>query len=473
MLRLCEELATALHDEFRAYLPDLLPRMIAVLADAERGGDFSAVPSVLHALEAFGSAVDEHLHLMLPALVRLFRPGVAPVPVAVRSTTLRSLATLLPRMQLAGHASAVVHPLTRVLDGPQKELRRDALLALTSMASALQQEFLLFLPLVQRTMKKRGMRDPVFERLSEQLLARRDGGGGGGGAVAIPGAGGDSLRGGSFRGGSLRNGESPLLQSHSPGIPGSSGKHAMNDQALRRAWESSQRSTKEDWLEWMRHLSVELLKQSPSPALRACIDLAQVQPHLARDLFCASFVSCWAELSQSPREQLVRSLEAAFGSPTIPPEIVTTLLNLAEFCEHDEKPLPVDIRTLGMIAERCRAYAKALHYKELEFVSHPARCVEAIIAINNQLQLPEAAMGVLVYAQVRFFFFLQTCFTQPRSVSTFARIAFQLNEEHCSYGMARRRTCCSRSRKGGTRSSGSGTTRSRRIDARRRTRRRR
>jgi FKBP12-rapamycin complex-associated protein len=443
MLRLCEELATALHDEFRAHLPDLLPRMIAVLADAERGGDFSAVPSVLHALEAFGSAVDEHLHLMLPALVRLFRPGVAPVPVAVRSTVLRSLATLLPRMQLAGHASAVVHPLTRVLDGPQKELRRDALLALTSMAFALQQEFLLFLPLVQRTMKKREMRDPVFERLSEQLLARRDGGGVGG-AIAIPGATtgalspfrlsnaastvtsldspaashadwrggdgggrgstsgdrGDSLRGGSHRGGSLRNGDSPLLHSSlSPGPPGSSGKHAMNEQALRRAWESSQRSTKEDWLEWMRHLSVELLKQSPSPALRACIDLAQVQPHLARDLFCASFVSCWAELSQTPREQLVRSLEAAFGSPTIPPEIVTTLLNLAEFCEHDEKPLPVDIRTLGMIAERCRAYAKALHYKELEFVSHPARCVEAIIAINNQLQLPEAAMGVLVYAQ--------------------------------------------------------------------------
>ena len=35
MLRLCEELATALHDDFRQHLPDLLPRMIAVLADAD------------------------------------------------------------------------------------------------------------------------------------------------------------------------------------------------------------------------------------------------------------------------------------------------------------------------------------------------------------------------------------------------------------------------------------------------------
>ena len=53
---------------------------------------------------------------------------------------------------------------------------------------------------------------------------------------------------------------------------------AVNDQALRRAWESSQRSTKEDWAEWMRHFAVELLKESPSHALRATHLLAQV-PH--------------------------------------------------------------------------------------------------------------------------------------------------------------------------------------------------
>ena len=40
----------------------------------------------------------------------------------------------------------------------------------------------------------------------------------------------------------------------------------------------------------------------------------------------------------------MRSLEAALASPTIPPDIVTTLLNLAEFMEHDEKSLPLDTR---------------------------------------------------------------------------------------------------------------------------------
>jgi FKBP12-rapamycin complex-associated protein len=42
---------------------------------------------------------------------------------------------------------------------------------------------------------------------------------------------------------------------------------------------------------------------------------------------------------------------------------------------------------------------QALHYKELEFVSSPPTAIEALIHINNQLRQPEAAVGVLTYAQ--------------------------------------------------------------------------
>lgn len=59
----------------------------------------------------------------------------------------------------------------------------------------------------------------------------------------------------------------------------------MDEGALRRAWESSQRSTKEDWAEWMRHFAVELLRESPSPALRATYPLAQVRFQIADEAF--------------------------------------------------------------------------------------------------------------------------------------------------------------------------------------------
>ena len=40
--------------------------------------------------------------------------------------------------------------------------------------------------------------------------------------------------------------------------------------------------SKEDWIEWLRKLSIELLKESPSPALRSCWALAQSYNQLAR-----------------------------------------------------------------------------------------------------------------------------------------------------------------------------------------------
>ena len=110
--------------------------------------------------------------------------------------------------------------------------------------------------------------------------------------------------------------------------------YRINQEKLRKAWEAGQRSTKDDWNEWMRRFSVELLRESPAPALRACSALAQVYQPLARELFNAAFVSCWTELDgEGYQEYLVRSLETVFSSPETPPEILQALLNLAEFME--------------------------------------------------------------------------------------------------------------------------------------------
>ena len=64
--------------------------------------------------------------------------------------------------------------------------------------------------------------------------------------------------------------------------------------------------------------------------------------------------------------------------------------------------LHLDIRNLGEVATRCRAFAKALHYKELEFQTNPASCTEALITINEELEQPEAAIGVIEHARCHF-----------------------------------------------------------------------
>ena len=87
-----------------------------------------------------------------------------------------------------------------------------------------------------------------------------------------------------------------------------------------------------------------------------------------RNLFNAAFVSCWSELSEEQQDELVTSLEQALKSQNIQ-QITQTLLNLSEFMEHCEikGTFSLSIRLLGECASKCRAYAKALHYKEEEF----------------------------------------------------------------------------------------------------------
>jgi FKBP12-rapamycin complex-associated protein len=98
-------------------------------------------------------------------------------------------------------------------------------------------------------------------------------------------------------------------------------------------------------------------------------------------------------------------------------ETMQALLNLAEFMEHDDKILPIPMRVLGGYAMRCHAFAKALHYKELEGLAdlqpevrgpgldsddsagRSEQILESLVSINQQLQQPDTAEGILIYAQ--------------------------------------------------------------------------
>ncbi|KAK0607667.1 hypothetical protein LWI29_018339 [Acer saccharum] len=398
VLHLVEQLCLALNDEFRAHLPVILPCCIQVLSDAERCNDYTYVLDILHTLEVFGGTLDEHMHLLLPALIRLFKVDAS---VDIRRAAIKTLTELIPRVQVTGHISSLVHHLKLVLDGKNDELRKDAVDALCCLAHALGEDFTIFIPSIHKLLLKHRLRHKEFEEIEGRLRRREP--------LILGSTAAQRL---SWRlpveviSDPLKDVESDPYEDGTD-VQRQLRGHQVNDGRLRTAGEASQRSTKEDWAEWMRHFSIELLKESPSPALRTCARLAQLQPFVGRELFAAGFVSCWSQLHETSQKQLVRSLEMAFSSPNIPPEILATLLNLAEFMEHDEKPLPIDIRLLGALAEKCRAFAKALHYKEMEFEgarskkmdANPVAVVEALIHINNQLHQHEAAVGILTYAQ--------------------------------------------------------------------------
>lgn len=103
------------------------------------------------------------------------------------------------------------------------------------------------------------------------------------------------------------------------------------------------------------------------------------------------------------QEDLVRSIETAITSSFAPSDVVHRLLNLAEFMEHEEKALPIENRTLGEYAMKFHAYAKALHYKELEFFTETSpTIIETLLSINSKLQQHDAAWGTLLIAREQY-----------------------------------------------------------------------
>ena len=374
VLSLVEAMSKALEGEFKGHITKLLPLLLGVL---DTDDSVRRVPSekVLHTILVFSQNAEEHMHMIIPALVRLFQKQTNPV--TIRKMAIDTIGKVSRLVNISDYASTIIHNLTDLFASKEAVLRQAALDCICAYVFQLGQDYRLYM----NTVKKVLVTNHVPHHNYNILVSK------------------------------LQKGE-PLPQDLSPDdYYGGTGddvastevnqkKLPVNQEHLKNAWEASQKSTPEDWHEWIRRFSVELLKESPSHALRACAGLAGLYQSLAKDLFNSAFVSCWPELFEQYQEELIRSLEIALTSPSIPPEILQILLNLCEFMEHDDRALPIDIRTLGQYAGRNHAYAKALHYKELEFEEEKTpSTVEALISINNQLQQTDAAVGILRNAQ--------------------------------------------------------------------------
>ena len=243
----------------------------------------------MQALLSLGLALTDHFHLLLPSLVRLL-PSAHSVhaPVSVQRMVLHAMANLLPRMQLSAYASAVLHPLISTLRCSTSDLHPYVLDTICSLAVAVGPDMALFLPTIQNVLRAMNCAPSErFQLIVKQLTF--------GDAPCI-------VETEDWESASGWAKEMDAVQYNREILPPANptpSNFPVQQEALRCAWENSQRCTKEDWTEWMRHLSVELLCQSPSPALRACHQLAQLHPPMARELFAAGMPVNYLALSST------------------------------------------------------------------------------------------------------------------------------------------------------------------------------
>jgi FKBP12-rapamycin complex-associated protein len=460
MFALMECLCAALSDEFRPYVPILLPLVLPSMS-----------LRVIKVLLVFGAQVGDYAPLILPPLMRFLEDSNRPL--AARTEVLKRLPRLWASLDLTDMASLLLHPLCRMLRSA--ELQWQARHLLESLLPRLGLDAAYYTHLIQE-MLTRGV-SLTNAQATLQAGAGCPGASDSGQVTGVPtepdhlpsgvsnnstAAGGassasalhrlalhrqerqamnrsdslDSLNGLTLTAssGSLGDlvssdgvlGQSPdslldgshvslvasasMLDLQQQALGGSgtgSGdgrRHHVNEKMLQKAWQVGRRATREDWNDWMMGLASALFRESGSPSLRSCARLAEVHSPLARELFNAAFLSCWTELRDSCQSSLVKNLVVALSSDSIPLDVLQVLLSLVEFMEHDEKPLPIDLRQLAAMAFRCGAYAKALRYKEAEYLQNPVAAMEgndSLIAIYEALGQREAAMGALLDAEHR------------------------------------------------------------------------
>lgn len=313
-----------------------MPQILRVLMH-DISKDRIVTVKMLQALQSFGANLDDYLHLIIPSVAKLFEPTPdLPLPVCV--VALETVNHLAGILDLTDYSSRIIHPIVRVLD-TTADLRIPAMQTLCSMVVQLNKKYKVFIPLVQKVIVKHRINCIEYDKLLPQIQSNT--------TVVLDDESRRSLK--------TKKRDVALCSDVS-----TMKKLKPLETELRLACQASRRVSKDDWVEWLRRLSIGLLKQSQSPALRSCRALAQNYPTLLRDLFNAAFVSCWTELSDEMNDELAASLQQALEVQDMP-EITQTILNLAEFMEHCDKEqlrkktLKIDPKLLGRRAMECRA----------------------------------------------------------------------------------------------------------------------
>ena len=331
---------------------------------------------VLHAFLVFGASAEEYMHLIIPVIVRTFEKQGQPV--FIRKQAIDTIGKISRQVNLNDYAAKIIHPLTRVLESAEPALKIAALDTLCALIQQLGKDYLHFMGTVNKALSQQQIPRQNYDLLVTKLQK----------GEVLP----QDLS-SEFR--FIDNSDEPAFADLG------TKKLEMNAIHLKAAWDTKGKSTKEDWQEWLRRFSTTLLTESPTTLSERVRVWQACTCHLHANCFNSAFVSCWSELYEQFQDELIQNIESAIKSDNVPPDLLGLLLNLAEFMEHDDKALPIDIRVLGREAARCHAYAKALHYKELEFLQDQSSgAVEALIVINNQLQQSDAAIGILRKAQL-------------------------------------------------------------------------
>ena len=164
-----------------------------------------------------------------------------------------------------------------------------------------------------------------------------------------------------------------------------------------RQFDASYCSVEEDWNEWFKSTSKILFEQSSIYSLYLCHVVADFYFPLIIELYNYGFYSIYINMSEKNKMILINNLKKALNNAKTPNDILLNILNLSEFFERRNIRLQfINYKSFGNIAYKCRAFAKALYYKENDFIIRKDfEHFEDLLELYYELKHPESAIGLM------------------------------------------------------------------------------
>jgi FKBP12-rapamycin complex-associated protein len=301
-------------DAISAYLPDLLHNFLNVF-QADRAGQGVATGTIriLKSIRVLESKLNDHFYLLVPILLQLAEE--VDVDAGIRKAALRTVVCTRHSVVFRNQVSQIVGCIRRILmehlrSSAIPQCAEEAMNLLCVVVFLLDSQFSVFMPTMSDVLSLTNQSDERYDGMVAKILANRP--------LSID----DFLR----KSGNSDTDQARLLfctralglkhmvsvcvsvcslfvsmcsyffnlqhthtqskvtggrgggssRSHRASFALESKRYKTESNVLKKAWLASSLATKEDWHEWMRRLSLEFLKQSPFPALRTCVMLAQV-----------------------------------------------------------------------------------------------------------------------------------------------------------------------------------------------------
>ena len=154
IVSLIEALGKALDAEFKPFLPSVLPLILKVFEGELTEKRINTQIKVFDAFLTFGANIEEYLHLVIPIIVKSYeRQDIVERPeslTALRKRAIQTIDGLSRRVNFSDHASRIIHPLVRVLEGGNNELRMAIMDTLCSLVIQLGSDFAIFVPTINK-----------------------------------------------------------------------------------------------------------------------------------------------------------------------------------------------------------------------------------------------------------------------------------------------------------------------------------